>query len=146
MAGTYQPDPGGRIEFEGKVVNLPTPFSAIQLGVQTIYQEHTIFPTLSVTENIFAGLEVQKGGLMDFATMKKKTQEVLNYLNSNISPDAIAGQLSSGEQKIVEFAKALVFDRKVIILDEPTASFSVTEIEKDQRERHRNHLYFAPSG
>lgn len=129
MAGTYQPDPGGRIEFEGKVVNLPTPFSAIQLGVQTIYQEHTIFPTLSVTENIFAGLEVQKGGLMDFATMKKKTQEVLNYLNSNISPDAIAGQLSSGEQKIVEFAKALVFDRKVIILDEPTASFSVTEIE-----------------
>ena len=69
MAGTYQPDPGGRIEFEGKVVNLPTPFAAIQLGVQTIYQEHTIFPTLSVTENIFAGLEVQKGGLMDFATM-----------------------------------------------------------------------------
>ena len=130
MAGTYQPDPGGKIEFEGKEVKLPTPFSAMQLGVQTIYQEHTIFPTLSITENIFAGLEItKKNGLMDFDVMKEKTKEVLAYLNSDLDPDRIAGTLSSGEQKIVEFAKALVFDRKVIILDEPTASFSVTEIE-----------------
>ncbi|MDR1292211.1 MAG: sugar ABC transporter ATP-binding protein, partial [Clostridiales Family XIII bacterium] len=105
------------------------PFKAIDLGIQTIYQEHTIFAPLSVTENIFVGMEITKGGVMQFGEMRRRTKEVLEYLNSDIDPDEITDRLSSGEQKIVEFAKALIFDRKVIILDEPTASFSVTEIE-----------------
>ena len=128
VSGAHQPDEGGEIWFEGKPVTL-TPLGAIDLGIQTIYQEHTIFPPLSVTENIFVGMEITTGGFMQKQEMRRRTQEVLDYLNSGIDPDAITGDLSSGEQKIVEFAKALVFDRKVIMLDEPTASFSVTEIE-----------------
>ena len=128
ISGSYQPDEGGDIIFEGKKVSL-TPMGAMDLGIQTIYQEHTIFPPLSVTENIFVGMEITKSGFMQKDEMRKRTSEVLEYLNSSIDPDELAGNLSSGEQKIVEFAKALVFDRKVIILDEPTASFSVSEID-----------------
>ena len=128
ISGAYQPDEGGEIQFEGNVVSL-SPQSAMDLGIQTIYQEHTIFGPLSVTENIFVGMEITKRGFMQYDEMKKRTKEVLDYLDSTINPDDLAETLSSGEQKIVEFAKALVFDRKVIILDEPTASFSITEIE-----------------
>ena len=128
VSGAYQPDEGGEIWFEGNKVTL-TPQGAMDLGIQCIYQEHTIFPPLSVTENIFVGMEITKAGFMQKDEMRKRTQEVLDYLSSGINPDELAGNLSSGEQKIIEFAKALVFDRKVIILDEPTASFSVTEID-----------------
>ncbi|MCL2493788.1 MAG: sugar ABC transporter ATP-binding protein [Clostridiales bacterium] len=128
ISGAHQPDAGGEIRFEGKKVTL-NPVGAMQLGIQTIYQENTVFGTLSVSENIFVGMEITKSGFMIKQEMRKKTQEVLDYLNSRIDPDEIVGNLSAGEQKIVEFAKALVFDRKVIILDEPTASFSVTEID-----------------
>ncbi|MDR0875235.1 MAG: sugar ABC transporter ATP-binding protein [Clostridiales Family XIII bacterium] len=128
ISGAYQPDAGGEMLFEGKAVTL-TPQSAMDLGIQTIYQEHTIFGPLSVTENIFVGMEITKKGFMQYAEMRRRTQEVLDYLDSDIDPDELAETLSSGEQKIIEFAKALVFDRKVIILDEPTASFSITEID-----------------
>jgi ribose transport system ATP-binding protein len=64
ISGAYQPDAGGSIEFEGCPVTL-TPRSAMALGIQTIYQEHTVFPHLSVTENIFAGLEIAHGGVIN---------------------------------------------------------------------------------
>ena len=91
MSGSYQPDVGGEIKFQGKPVTLSTPYAAIEMGVQTIYQEHTIFPTLSITENIFAGMEIVKpGNIMNKAEMHKKTQEVLDFLRSDLNPNAIA--------------------------------------------------------
>ena len=128
LSGAYQPDEGGEIFFEGRPVVL-TPHVAMTLGIQTIYQEHVIFETLSVMENIFAGAEIVRRGLLHKSEMKRQTLAVLKYLKSNLSPDAKMGDLSSGEQKIVEIAKGLVFKRKVIILDEPTASFSSVEID-----------------
>ena len=129
LSGAYQPDPGGSIEFEGKKMSL-TPKSALALGIQTIYQEHNVFPQMSVTENIFAGLEMVKGGMVvESAQMRKRAEEALTYLHCRFSPDTLVGELSSGEKKLVEVAKAIVFQRKIIILDEPTASFSVSEIE-----------------
>ena len=128
ISGAYQPDAGGTIEIEGEKVKLD-PFSAMKRGIQTIYQEHTVFNTLSISENIFEGMEITKHGIMQFDAMRKKTKEALDYLNSDLDPDRIVGTLSSGEQKIVEIAKALVFECKVIILDEPTAAFSIKEID-----------------
>ncbi|HBU13136.1 MAG TPA: D-xylose ABC transporter ATP-binding protein [Clostridiales bacterium] len=128
ISGAYQPDEGGALIYEGKNVRLD-PFSAMKLGIQTIYQEHTIFGPLSITENIFVGMEITKNGVMQKPEMERKTKEVLEYLHTDLDPDELVENLSSGEQKIVEFAKALVFDRKVIILDEPTASFSASETE-----------------
>ncbi len=127
FSGAYAPDKG-EISIEGKKVVL-TPHAAMELGIQTIYQEHTLFPLLSVTENVFAGREITKGIVIDRPRMVAKTREVMEYLHSNISPDDIVGNLGSGGQKTVEIAKALIQESKVIILDEPTASFSQTEID-----------------
>jgi ribose transport system ATP-binding protein len=128
LSGAYQPDEGGEIFFEGKSVVL-TPHLAMSLGIQTIYQEHVIFETLSVMENIFAGAEIVKRGLLNKSEMRRQTLAVLKYLKSDLSPDAKMDDLSSGEQKTVEIAKGLVFKRRAIILDEPTASFSSAEID-----------------
>jgi len=129
ISGAYQPDPGGTIEFEGKQVSLFHPSVAMKLGIQTIYQEHTIFPHLDITENIFVGMELTKNGMMRKSEMKEKTRDVLKYLQSDLDPNTLVNELTSGEQKIVEIAKALVLERKVIIMDEPTSSFSVNEID-----------------
>ncbi|MCE5330103.1 sugar ABC transporter ATP-binding protein [bacterium] len=129
ISGAYQPDPGGTILFEGKQVLLNHPSVAMKLGIQTIYQEHMVFPHLSITENIFVGMEITKNGMMRKVEMKKKTAEVLEYLHSDLKPDQLVDELTSGEQKIVEIAKAMVLERKVIIMDEPTSSFSVNEID-----------------
>ena len=127
LSGALQPDEGGEIIFEGKTVKL-NPHLAISMGIQTIYQEHTVFKHLNITENIFTGLEIGKNGFLQKKEMKKKTVEVLKYLKSDLDPDALMGDLGSGQQRTVEIAKGLIFQRKVIILDEPTASFSVSEI------------------
>ena len=129
ISGAHQPDHGGSIIFEGKMVTLSHPSVAMRLGIQTIYQEHTIFPHLSITENIFVGMEITKNGMMYKMEMKEKTWGVLKYLHSDLKPDMLVNELSSGEQKIVEIAKALVLKCKVIIMDEPTSSFSVNEID-----------------
>jgi len=128
LSGAYQPDEGGEIIFDGRKVVL-NPHLAMRMGIQTIYQEHIIFENLSVVENIFTGSEIVKRGLLKKSEMRKQTVEVLKYLKSNLGPETKMGELSSGEQKTVEIAKGLVFKRRVIILDEPTASFSSLEIE-----------------
>ena len=127
LSGAYSPDKG-EIFFDGKKVVL-TPYSAMQIGIQTIYQEHTLFPLMSVVENVYAGKEVTNGVVLNQARMVARTREVLQYLHSSISPSDIVGHLGSGGQKTVEIAKALIQESKVVILDEPTASFSQTEIE-----------------
>lgn len=127
MSGAYQPD-HGKIFYEGKRVKLD-PKAAMELGIQTIYQEHNLFEHLSITENIFTGLEIVKNGIVNKKEMRRKTVEILQYLNCDFSPDTMMSELSSGGQKLVEIAKAIMFKRKVIILDEPTASFSTSEIE-----------------
>jgi len=128
LSGAYQPDEGGEIVFDGRKVVL-NPHLAISLGIQTIYQEHIVFDTLSIIENIFTGSEILKGMILNKREMRRQTVEVLRYLKSDLDPDRKMGELSSGEQKLVEIAKGLVFKRRVIILDEPTASFSAAEIE-----------------
>ncbi len=127
LSGAYTPDKGD-IYFGGKRVTL-TPYSAMQIGIQTIYQEHTLFPLLDVVENLFVGKEMANGIVIDKPAMVAKARAVLQDLHSSISPYDIVGNLGSGGQKTVEIAKALIQESKVIILDEPTASFSQTEIE-----------------
>jgi ABC-type sugar transport system ATPase subunit len=128
LSGAYQPDEGGEIFFEGRKIVL-NPHFAMKMGIQTIYQEHVVFETLSIVENIFTGSEIVSRGLLQKREMRRQTAEMLKYLKSDLSPDMKMGELSSGEQKTVEIAKGLVFKRRVIILDEPTASFSSVEIE-----------------
>ena len=128
LSGAYQPDEGGEIFFDGRNVVL-NPHLAMSLGIQTIYQEHVVFENLNIVENIFTGSEIVSRGFLQKNEMRKQTVEVLRYLKSDLSPDLKMGELSSGQQKTVEIAKGLIFKRRVIILDEPTASFSSVEID-----------------
>lgn len=128
LSGAYQPDEGGKIYFDGQEVSL-TPHTAIGMGIQTIYQEHITFNTRSVMENIFAGAEITKRGILQKKEMRRQTEDVLRYLKSDLPADAKMSEITSGEKKIVEIAKGLIFKRNVIILDEPTASFSSQEID-----------------
>lgn len=127
LSGAYTPDKG-EIYIEGEKKVIPNPRVAMQLGIQTIYQEHTLFPYLSVMENLFTGNEIERGIILNRAQMVKKAEDILKYLHSNVSPDDIVGQLGSGGQKIVEIAKGLIQESRIIVLDEPTSSFSQTEI------------------
>ena len=128
LSGAYQPDEGGQIFFNGNEVSL-TPHTARRMGIDTIYQEHIVFNDLSITENIFAGSEITRRGLLQRKEMRRRTENVLRYLKSDLTPEMRVSDLTSGQQKIVEIAKALMSKSNVIILDEPTASFSSREID-----------------
>ena len=127
LSGAYQAD-GGTILYKNEPVMIHTPYEAQKMGIQTIYQEHTLFPKLSVTDNLFAGGELTKNGIVDKRDMRRRTKEILNYLNSKISPDRIVGTLSDSEQKMVEIARGLLKGSQLLILDEPTSSFSKNEV------------------
>ena len=126
LSGAYQPDEGGKIVFNGNEVSL-TPLTALRMGIHTIYQEHIVFNHLNITENIFAGGEIAEG-LVQRKEMRPQTEHVLRYLKSDLNPDMRMSDLTSGRRKVVEIAKALKSKSNVIILDEPTASFSSREI------------------
>jgi ABC-type sugar transport system ATPase subunit len=97
LSGAHLPDQGGEIYFEGEKVKL-TPHYAMELGIQTIYQEHIVFPHLSIVENIFSGMEIHKHGLVQKKEMIKKTSEVLTYLDSNLDPESLVGDLSQRQR------------------------------------------------
>jgi len=128
LSGAIQPDEDGQIFVDGNAVTL-TPSTALRMGIHTIYQEHIVFNALNITENIFAGAEIARHGLLQRKEMRRQTENVLSYLKSDLTPDMRMTDLTSGQQKIVEIAKALVSKSNVIILDEPTASFSSREID-----------------
>lgn len=128
LSGAILPDEGS-IYFEKNVIKNLNPHSSMDLGIQTIYQEHTLFPLLTVAQNLFVGREYSRAKIIvDNKEMEKKTKEVLEYLQSDISPKTIVKNLSSGKQKLVEIARGLIQESKIIILDEPTSSFSQHEI------------------
>ena len=152
LSGAHKPDAGEIILNGVKIENI-TPRLAMELGIQTIYQEHALYPLLPVFENLFAGNEISRGMLINKAAMVEKTKEVLAFLRSDISPYDIVGSLSSGTQKTVEVARAFIKESKIMILDEPTASFSMTETEhlleihQDAgKPGHQHHLHFASPG
>ena len=128
LSGAYIPDKG-TIVLDGNIMMNNNPRYAMEKGIQTIYQEHNLYPLLNVVDNLFAGNELVKGLILNSQEMVDKTIEILEFLHSNISPYDIVGNLGSGAQKTIEIARALVQESKIVILDEPTASFSKNEID-----------------
>lgn len=120
----------GRIEFEGAEVAISSTTDAMALGIATVYQEPQLFAELTVSENIFTGREIRKGGRVDWAAQNAKVVELLELLGL---PGRYAtvpvGSLSIAEQQQVSIAKALAGNAKVLILDEPSAILTDTEIE-----------------
>ncbi|MEZ4519542.1 MAG: sugar ABC transporter ATP-binding protein [Chloroflexota bacterium] len=129
MAGAYQPD-SGQIFFNGQEVEFNHPQEAQQAGISIIYQEFNLLPERTVAENIFLGREPTHYGVVDNKQMEADTREVLRQLEAEklIDPRAQLGTLSVAEQQVVEIAKAISYDARVLIMDEPTAALSSNEV------------------
>ena len=130
LAGAYQPD-GGAILLDGREVRFGHPRTAQEHGVSIIYQEFTLLPERTVAQNIFLGREPKRGLLIDRRAMHEATAALLAELGveRTISPRSVVRDLSVAQQQTVEIAKALSFDAKILIMDEPTASLSPHEVE-----------------
>ena len=129
LAGVYTADEG-RILLSGKETVINSPLDAIHQGVNLIYQELSIAPNLTVSENIFMGSELSRRGRVDRRTQEKLSAEILMRLGAGFSPDTSAGSLSIAEQQQIEIARALNHESRVLIMDEPTAALSDRETDK----------------
>src|SRR5450759_923975 len=129
MSGAYIPD-SGKIYLDGGKVSFAHPREAQKKGISIIYQEFNLLPERTVAHNIFLGREPSKFGALDVRQMNKQAREVLMEIGVEkmVSPTALASGLSVAEQQLVEIAKAISFNAKVLIMDEPTAALSFTEV------------------
>ncbi|MEC9836800.1 sugar ABC transporter ATP-binding protein [Escherichia marmotae] len=130
LSGVYQPDEG-EIVFEDQSVSFSEPLSAQRVGITIIHQEFNLFPDLTVEENIFIGREFCKKNRwrLDEKQQRQATIEILQKLNLAISPDTLVADLTIAQQQMVEIAKAISVNAKILIMDEPTAALTETEIE-----------------
>ena len=130
ITGAVQPDEG-TLEIGGQLIEHNDPVASRKLGIAAIYQQPALFPDLTVAENIAIGLET--GGawrLIDWRGRRARARDLLARVGSRISPDTIVERLSMPEQQLVEIARALGANARVLILDEPTASLSEREVER----------------
>jgi len=128
ITGAHQPD-GGTVNINGRLVAHLTPAAAHQLGVACIYQQPALFPDLTVAENIGIRLEkIRPLARVKWAARRRHASELLERIGANISPDAEVRSLSMPEQQLVEIACALGAGARIVIMDEPTASLTQTEV------------------
>ena len=130
LSGVFPPDEG-RILFQGKDVKLKDPRQAQGLGISMIHQELSLAPHLKVMENVFIGrLKKNALGLVDYAGMSRACSSQFDRLGiDSISPQQKVEELSVSQRQLVEIAKALSFDAKVLVMDEPTSSLTLAETE-----------------
>lgn len=130
LAGAYQPD-AGKILLEGEEVRFRHAQEAQEQGISIIYQEFNLLPERTVAQNVFLGREPRRGILVDRGKMERATAGILEDLNAHgkIRPNSLVGDLPLAEQQTVEIAKALSLDARILVMDEPTAALSSTEVE-----------------
>ena len=128
LCGIYTPEEG-QIKYNGEIYSPQTPLDAIKAGIRVVYQEFNLLPFLSVAENVFFEQLPRKHGFVDFKTLYRKTQELLDAVGLDVSPKTPVELLGVAQMQLVEIAKALSSYSKVLILDEPTATLTSREID-----------------
>lgn len=128
LSGIYTRDEG-TIVFEGREIELTSPLQAQQLGITIIHQEMNLMPDLTVAQNIYIGREPMSGGFLSERRLNRQTAELLQRLKIDLDPRQPVGELTVAKQQMVEIAKALSFDAKVLIMDEPTSALTDSEVE-----------------
>ena len=129
LGGIVQPD-AGTIRFNGQPVTFSAVSDSLGLGIGFIHQELNVFPNLDVAANVFLGREPRKGGflnLIDRAKLEAETAVLLKRLGVDVAPNTLLGELSIAQQQMVEIAKALSLNAKLLIMDEPTSSLTLAE-------------------
>lgn len=128
LVGIHKRD-GGTIRIDGQEVNIESPHDAQKLGIAMIHQELSSVVEMSVAENIYLGREPVKNGFIDYRKMYKDTEELLKNLNINLNPKTKMGKLRVADQQLVEIAKAVSQNARILIMDEPTSSITDREVE-----------------
>ncbi|WP_203580039.1 sugar ABC transporter ATP-binding protein [Microbacterium hibisci] len=130
IAGLYRRDAGDLL-LDGETVDFSSTAQSKAAGIAVIYQEPTLFPDLSVTENIFMGRQPTGAlGRIDRKAMRTEAMEIFQRLGVALDPDRVTEGLSIADQQIIEIAKAISLDARVLIMDEPTAALSGVEVER----------------
>ncbi len=129
LAGAHVPD-AGRIEISGVPADFRTPVDAKRAGVAVIYQEFNLIPALSAAENIFLGRERTIGGFIRRGDEQTLARKLFARIGVAIDPDAPCRELSVAQQQVVEIAKAMAIDARIIVMDEPSAALTPQEVER----------------
>lgn len=129
LTGVHQAD-GGEIRLDGELVRIGSADNAGRLGISAIHQEAVVFDDLSVAENIFVTDRPRKHGLVDWATMRERARTILAELDPRIDPRMPMRQLSVAQKHLVQIARALSNEARIVIMDEPTAALSHREVEE----------------
>jgi len=135
----------GELRIAGKTIDVRTPMDAKDHGIETVYQELALIDGLDVAANIFLGRELRRNILgvnwLDEARMRSRTRELLDRLKVNLDARKLSKELSGGQRQAVALTRAIHFEAKVILMDEPTAALGVQETSRtlDQIRRFRDH-------
>ena len=126
MAGVVTPDDGSEIYWDGKLIHKMTASKSIELGLSVIYQDISMFPNLSIAENICKGMFHDL--FVDFKKIRATAKKALEVMGVELDMNQKLGEISVGKQQLVAIARAITFDSKVIVMDEPTAALSSSEV------------------
>jgi len=129
LTGVYPRD-GGEILFEGRPFAAGSPHEAQEQGISTVYQEVNLVPNLSVAENLLLGRQPTRAGLIDGREMRRRAEAILERLNLHVDVNQLLGDYSIAIQQMVAIGRALEFESKILILDEPTSSLDAGEVEQ----------------
>jgi len=129
LTGVYQTE-DGQVLLDGEPVSFDSPLAATKSGIGVVHQERNLIPYFTVAENIVLQNQPQRRGLIDAAQRRETAQKALDSLGLTIDPDEIVQNLSVAQMQLVEIAKALATEKRVLLLDEPTASISGSEAKK----------------
>lgn len=130
LTGVYTPDEGAEIVIDNKCLRNLTPIEAVKNGIAVTYQDFSLFPNLTVIENIGISKEIEKNHkVISWKTMREAASKALERIDAHIDMDAQLGLLSAAKQQLVAIARALVYNAKLLILDEPTSTLSSNEVK-----------------
>lgn len=129
LSGAYHPD-AGSIELGGQPIQVHNPHHAQEQGVVTIYQEFNLVPSLSVAENVFIGREPGRPPFISWSALQNQTRAITDRLGMNLNPMATVRDLTVAQQQMVEIARALSMESRLIIMDEPTSALSDHEVQQ----------------
>ncbi len=128
LGGAHRPD-SGSIEIDGTAIEIHSPLDSQRAGVSIIYQEFNLVPAMTARENIFLGQEPARASLIPVATERRRANELFERIGVQLDPSELIRNLTVAQQQVVEIAKALALESRLIVMDEPSAALSPREVE-----------------
>ena len=129
LAGAHRPD-GGSIRIDGELVRIDDPTSAQRAGIAVIHQEFNLVPSLTAVDNIFLGQEATRFGFLRLRSERRRAREIFDRLGVDIDLNARCRDLTVAQQQVVEIAKALSLEARILVLDEPSAALTLEEVDR----------------